>query len=629
MPNPYQNNKNEDVTGLTQQVAGMGLNGPDGKAYVPPHLRNRPASAAQSDSASSFSSGGSRDTRNGDRRPYQGNARQGGGYFQSGANDRYTDRPQSSRAPFVDSKRYPLARNTRLEEELFGTQVNTGINFEKYDDIPVEVTGTDVPEPISSYPESHLDPLIKENIALCGYVTPTPVQKYAVSIVNGKRDLMACAQTGSGKTAAFLIPIISACMAAGQESKYQPPAGDYRSGRNTGYPTALIMAPTRELALQIYEESRKFCYRSWVRSCVVYGGADAGQQIREIQKGCDLLVATPGRLIDLIQRGKISLAGIKFLILDEADRQLDMGFEPQIRQIVQGEDMPGKAERLTLMFSATFPKDIQILARDFLNDYVFLSVGRVGSTSENIVQRIEFVEENDKREVLLDILYTEMEDSKSKADGKQRLTLVFVETKRAADHLEDYLYQAGFPSTSIHGDRTQKQREAALYSFRKGTTPIMVATAVAARGLDIPNVTHVVNYDLPTDIDDYVHRIGRTGRAGNVGKSTSFFNFNNKMVAAGLLELLREANQEIPEWLDSAVRQVTYEKSGGRSYGGGRGGRGGGGHRSGGGNFSDHRRGGGGSGGGNAGGSWGGRGNSSSQGFGNNNNNNSNYRSAW
>jgi len=274
-----------------------------------------------------------------------------------------------------------------------------------------------------------------------------------------------------------------------------------------------------------------------------------------------LLVATPGRLVDLIERGRISLQNIKYLVLDEADRMLDMGFEPQIRRIVEGEDMPPTNGRQTLMFSATFPRDIQMLARDFLSDYIFLSVGRVGSTSENITQKIEYVEDPDKRSVLLDILHTH----------GAGLTLIFVETKRMADTLSDFLINQGFPATSIHGDRTQRERERALEMFRSGRAPILVATAVAARGLDIPNVKHVVNYDLPTDIDDYVHRIGRTGRAGNTGVSTAFFNRGNRGVVRELIDLLKEANQEVPTFLESIARE------GGGGFGGGRGGRSGGG----------------------------------------------------
>jgi ATP-dependent RNA helicase DDX3X len=379
---------------------------------------------------------------------------------------------------------------------------------------------------------------------------------------------MACAQTGSGKTAGFLFPILTNMFTVGPSAPPADPSmnGAYRTRK--AYPTALILAPTRELVSQIHDEARKFAYRSWVKPAVVYGGADIGTQLRTIERGCDLLSATPGRLVDLLERGRISLANIKFLVLDEADRMLDMGFEPQIRRIVQGEDMPDVNARQTLMFSATFPRDIQMLARDFLKDYIFLSVGRVGSTSENITQRIEYVEDFDKRSALLDILGTE----------QTGLTLVFVETKRMADMLSDYLLQARIPATSIHGDRTQREREMALATFRQGRTPVLVATAVAARGLDIPNVTHVVNYDLPTDIDDYVHRIGRTGRAGNTGISTAFFNRNNRNIARELVELLREANQEVPAFLDGLAQEQSFGGSF-RGRGGGRGGRGRGGSR--------------------------------------------------
>lgn len=462
-----------------------------------------------------------------------------------------------------DGKHIPGPSNQRLERELFGapndpTKVHSGINFANYDDIPVEASGHDVPDPVLQFTNPPLDPHLIANIQLASYKTPTPVQKYSIPIVMAGRDLMACAQTGSGKTGGFLFPILSQAFINGPANLPASGAGGMGFRSRKALPTSLILAPTRELVSQIYDESRKFAYRSWVRPCVVYGGADIGTQLRSIERGCDLLVATPGRLVDLIERGRISLANIKYLVLDEADRMLDMGFEPQIRRIVEGEDMPSVQGRQTLMFSATFPRDIQMLARDFLKDYVFLSVGRVGSTSENISQKVEYVEDPDKRSVLLDILHTH----------GAGLTLIFVETKRMADSLSDFLINQNFPATSIHGDRTQRERERALEMFRNGRCPILVATAVAARGLDIPNVTHVVNYDLPTDIDDYVHRIGRTGRAGNTGLSTAFFNRGNRGIVRDLVELLKEAHQELPAWLEAIARE-------GAGFGGSSGGRGG------------------------------------------------------
>ncbi|KAI1503513.1 DEAD-domain-containing protein [Biscogniauxia marginata] len=487
----------------------------------------------------------------------------GGGGGNSGGSGGYAR--GSGDGQWRDGKHIPGPPNPRVERDLFGvpndpSKQQTGINFEKYDDIPVEASGHDVPEPVLAFSNPPLDEHLLRNIELAHYKVPTPVQKYSIPIVMGGRDLMACAQTGSGKTGGFLFPILSQAFLTGPSATpVSAPGGGYGRQRKA-YPTSLILAPTRELVSQIYDESRKFAYRSWVRPCVVYGGADIGSQLRQIERGCDLLVATPGRLVDLIERGRISLQNIKYLVLDEADRMLDMGFEPQIRRIVEGEDMPGVTNRQTLMFSATFPRDIQMLARDFLKDYVFLSVGRVGSTSENITQKVEYVEDVDKRSVLLDILHTH-------GGG---LTLIFVETKRMADSLSDFLINQNFPATSIHGDRTQRERERALEMFRNGRCPILVATAVAARGLDIPNVTHVVNYDLPTDIDDYVHRIGRTGRAGNTGHSTAFFNRGNRGVVRDLIELLKEANQEVPAFLETIARESSFG-------GGGRGGRSGGG----------------------------------------------------
>ena len=420
---------------------------------------------------------------------------------------------------------------------------------------------------------------------------------------------MACAQTGSGKTGGFLFPILSSMFTYGPIAPPQEMSHSYNSRRKS-YPTALILAPTRELVSQIHDEGRRFAYRSWVRPAVVYGGADIGQQIRNLDRGCDLLTATPGRLVDLMERGRISLCNIKYLVLDEADRMLDMGFEPQIRRIVEGEDMPGVQDRQTLMFSATFPREIQMLARSFLKDYVFLSVGRVGSTSENITQRIEYVDDQDKKSLLLDLLV---------AEESGGLVLVFVETKRMADLLCDFLCAQRHNATSIHGDRTQREREAALHAFRTGRAPILVATAVAARGLDIPNVTHVILYDLPTDVAEYTHRIGRTGRAGNTGTSTAFFNRNNLGIGRDLVDLLKDANQEVPQWLVD----ITSERSFGGGYSSrpsrGRGGGGGGGRSggnrdfrssTGGGGYNAPRQsgGGGGYGGGGGGGGYGGYG---------------------
>lgn len=573
------------MTDLNEKMNDLSVQEPQKKGYVPPHLRGKRDSSngnnRSNDKFSSFGSSGSQYNGGGYGGSFNDGLSRGNGYGGSGSygNDfggygrrggnygggNYGSRGKYNRsAPgvgkWVDGKHMPAAKDTRLELELFGVAEDpsfqsSGINFDNYDDIPVEASGNNVPEPITSFTAPPLDDLLVENIKLSRFTRPTPVQKYSVPIVAGGRDLMACAQTGSGKTGGFLFPVLSESYMNGPAPV--PETSNAFSSKRV-YPTILVMAPTRELVSQIYDEAKKFSYRSWVKPVVVYGGADIGTQMRSLERGCDLLVATPGRLKDLLERGRVGLASIKYLVLDEADRMLDMGFEPQIRHIVQECDMPGVQDRQTLMFSATFPRDIQMLAKDFLKDYVFLSVGRVGSTSENITQKILYVEDEDKKSLLLDLL----------SSNDNGLTIIFTETKRMADRLADFLYDEEFPATAIHGDRSQYEREKALAAFKSGRAPILVATAVAARGLDIPNVSHVVNFDLPADIDDYVHRIGRTGRAGNVGIATAFFNRNNRNIVKGLIELLTEANQEIPDFLTKIARESAF--GGSKSTRGGR-----------------------------------------------------------
>ncbi|CCC68257.1 hypothetical protein NCAS_0B01730 [Naumovozyma castellii] len=548
---------------LSEQVQNMNINDNE-SGYVPPHLRG----GSRSRGGSRPSSRNSNYEGNNNEGSFFGfNNRRGGGSFRGGRGGRggfdnnYGPRGASNRGRWEDGKHIPGPRNPKVELELYGAAEDpqfqsSGINFDNYDDIPVEASGDNVPEAITAFTSPPLDELLLENIKLARFTKPTPVQKYSVPIVAAGRDLMACAQTGSGKTGGFLFPVLSESFKTGPTVVDNAQSHGYYQKK--AYPTAVIMAPTRELATQIFDEAKKFCYRSWVQPCVVYGGSPIGNQMREMDRGCDLLVATPGRLSDLIDRGKISLSNVKYLVLDEADRMLDMGFEPQIRAIVEGADMTPVGERQTLMFSATFPADIQHLARDFLADYIFLSVGRVGSTSENITQRVLYVENQDKKSALLDLL-------SASNDG---LTLIFVETKRMADQLTDFLIMQDFRATAIHGDRTQQERERALAAFRSGRANLLVATAVAARGLDIPNVTHVINYDLPGDIDDYVHRIGRTGRAGNTGVATAFFNRDNSNIVKGLYEILSEANQDVPAFLNDAMRDASSGRGGSRGRGG-------------------------------------------------------------
>ncbi|KAL8456263.1 hypothetical protein ACS0TY_034469 [Phlomoides rotata] len=420
-------------------------------AYVPPHLRNRPPASEPPAMPFSgppavndrFANGGpsNRSQWAGSRadygRPgYGGGGRGNGGGW--GGRSGWGGREREVN-PFGKDD---LSADTEPE---FTEQENTGINFDAYEDIPVETSGGNVPPPVNTFADIDLGDALNLNIRRCKYVKPTPVQRHAIPISLAGRDLMACAQTGSGKTAAFCFPIISGIL-RGQIPQRQ-------RGVRTVFPLALILSPTRELSMQIHEEAKKFSYQTGVRVVVVYGGAPIHQQLRELERGVDILVATPGRLVDLLERAKVSLQMIRYLALDEADRMLDMGFEPQIRKIVEQMDMPRQGDRQTMLFSATFPKEIQRLASDFLSNYIFLAVGRVGSSTDLIVQRVEFVHETDKRSHLMDLLHAQRANG---IQGKQALTLVFVETKKGADSLENWLCINGFPATTIHGDRTQQ-----------------------------------------------------------------------------------------------------------------------------------------------------------------------------
>ncbi|XP_035391670.1 probable ATP-dependent RNA helicase DDX4 [Electrophorus electricus] len=419
------------------------------------------------------------------------------------------------------------------EEGSIFFHYETGINFDKYDDILVDVSGSNPPKAIMTFQEAGLCESLNRNVSKSGYVKPTPVQKHGIPIISAGRDLMACAQTGSGKTAAFLLPILQQLMTDGV------PASKFSEMQE---PEAIIVAPTRELINQIYLEARKFAYGTCVRPVVVYGGTSTGYTIREVLKGCNVLCGTPGRLLDIIRRGKVGLSKLRYLVLDEADRMLDMGFEPDMRRLVGFPGMPAKEERQTLMFSATYPEDIQRLAADFLKvDYLFLAVGVVGGACSDVEQQIFQVKQYLKREQLLELL---------KTTGMER-TMVFVETKRSADFIATFLCQEKVPTTSIHGDREQREREMALSDFRTGRCPVLVATSVAARGLDIEHVQNVVNFDLPNNIEEYVHRIGRTGRCGNTGRAISFFDPEpDTPLARSLVKVLSGAQQDVPSWLE-------------------------------------------------------------------------------
>ena len=328
-----------------------------------------------------------------------------------------------------------------------------------------------------------------------GYETPTPIQEQAIPPALEGRDLQGCAQTGTGKTAAFTLPIL-------QLLAQEPPVRGRRPIR------ALVLTPTRELAIQIDECCRDYARYTPIRHCVIFGGVNQRPQVEALERGVDLLVATPGRLLDLIGQGYISLDAILFFVLDEADRMLDMGFIHDIRRILPL--LPAK--RQTLFFSATMPEEIAALAARILHDPVLVTVTPPASVVETIAQRVYFAEKSEKSELLIRLL--------RESDARQ--VLVFTRTKHGADRLARILNRAGIDAAAIHGNKSQNARVRAMNDFKSGACRVLIATDIAARGIDIDQLPLVVNYDLPEVAETYVHRIGRTGRAGREGSAWSF-----------------------------------------------------------------------------------------------------------
>ncbi|XP_013162997.1 PREDICTED: ATP-dependent RNA helicase vasa, isoform A [Papilio xuthus] len=481
----------------------------------------------------------------GDRGRGRGRGRGGGGrggrHNDGGFDNEAGGDDEMKKAPVT----YVPPDPTDNEQEMFSSTISSGINFDKFDRIAVKVSGENPPRPIESFESANLRKSVLENIARSGYKKPTPIQKHAIPIIAEGRDLMGCAQTGSGKTAAFLVPIINKILEEGAPLTVSPNA----------QPQVIIVSPTRELTLQIFNEARKFSYGSVVKVAVAYGGTAVRHQSDNISRGCHILVATPGRLHDFVDRRRVSFEQVRCVVLDEADRMLDMGFMPTVEKMMEHPTMVPSTERQTLMFSATFPEDIQHLAGRFLNNYLFIAVGIVGGASTDVEQIFHQVTRYEKQNTLKKLI----EDN----DGKR--VLVFVETKRNADFIAAMLSEQQMLTSSIHGDRMQQEREEALHNFKSGRHCILVATAVAARGLDIKNVDIVVNYDLPKSIDEYVHRIGRTGRVGNRGMAVSFFDADHDMaLMADLAKILRQADQPVPDFLEGGGT-ATYT---GNKYGG-------------------------------------------------------------
>ena len=415
--------------------------------------------------------------------------------------------------------------------------------FLKNDEI--EFKSEDFP---NSFNNIDFHPLLKNNLVKMKYDQMTPIQKVIIPYILQKNDCLGCAETGSGKTIAFLSPIISLLLNEGppkEDEKYLKKNSKYSN--STSYPVCLILVPTRELAEQIFIESRKLLYKTGIVVCKCYGGVPTDSQIRELRMGVDIVIGTPGRINEFIDKKILFLDLVKYLVIDESDRMLDMGFKPQLESIIiKNEHMSSKDERINLMFSATIPKEVEEISYEFMKENCYLISTNKNkdnikgyNANENVEQLIYYVNDEEKISKLHEILQT--------TEGN---VLIFLEKKKSVDKLESFLISRNYNVIGIHGDKPQIERQKAIKKFSSGEIPILVATDVASRGLDFPNVSYVFNFDMPKNIEDYIHRIGRTGRVGNKGKAISFYNNNNKQIGQALVNELKKSNQKIPEFLE-------------------------------------------------------------------------------
>jgi ATP-dependent RNA helicase RhlE len=388
-----------------------------------------------------------------------------------------------------------------------------------------------------SFEDLGLSPTLLAAIKKQGYETPTPIQQQAIGPVLAGRDLLGIAQTGTGKTAAFALPILQRLATAAPEQK------------GPRKPRILVLSPTRELATQIAESFATYGHRSGFRQAVIYGGVSQQPQVRALRGGAEIVVATPGRLLDLMNQGLARLGSIEVLVVDEADRMFDMGFIRDLHKIVAA--LPKK--RQTLLFSATMPEDIRLLANKILNDAVRVQVAAKSMAADTVDQSVFFVEKRNKPVLLQHVI------------GKMEITraIVFTRTKHGADKVARHLAKSGIRAEAIHGNKSQAARQRALARFKSEKPPILVATDVAARGLDIDDVSHVVNYDLPDVAETYIHRIGRTGRAGATGLAFSFCAGDER---AQLRDIERLLNMKTPVCDDHPV--YSAPSGAGGAYGG-------------------------------------------------------------
>lgn len=400
--------------------------------------------------------------------------------------------------------------------------------------VAIRVSGFDVPRPVKTFEDCGFSGELMKAIAKQAYEKPTPIQCQALPIVLSGRDIIGIAKTGSGKTASFVLPMIVHIMDQPELEKEEGPIG-------------VICAPTRELAHQIYLEAKKFAKPQGIRVSAVYGGMSKLEQFKELKAGCEIVVATPGRLIDMIKMKAVTMRRATYLVLDEADRMFDLGFEPQIRSIV-GQIRP---DRQTLLFSATMPRKVEKLAREILSDPVRVTVGEVGMANEDITQVVQVIpSDTEKLPWLLENLPRMIDEGD---------VLVFASKKATVDEIESQLAQRSFKVAALHGDKDQASRMEILQKFKSGTYHVLIATDVAARGLDIKSIKSVVNFDIAKDMDMHVHRIGRTGRAGDKdGTAYTLITQKEARFAAELVNSLIAAGQNVSmELMDLAMKVIS------------------------------------------------------------------------
>ncbi|XP_054287256.1 uncharacterized protein LOC129003063 isoform X4 [Macrosteles quadrilineatus] len=402
-----------------------------------------------------------------------------------------------------------------------------------YDTHKIKVYG-DAPKPILHFEEANFPKYVADTVHKIGFDNPTPIQAVGWPIAMSGLNMVGVAQTGSGKTLGYILP---ATVHINNQEPLRPGDG----------PIGLVLAPTRELAQQIQQVARDFS--AGLKSCCVYGGAGRGPQAQMLERGVELVIATPGRLLDFLERGVTNLKRCTYVVMDEADRMLDMGFEPQIRAIME----QIRPDRQVLMWSATWPEEVRQLAKDFLKDYVQINIGSTElSANHNITQHVEVCEEHEKENKLRNLL------KKLFSEEDVGKTIVFCATKQKVDEVARFISRQGYKAMAIHGDKSQTERNYVLREFRHSRSSILVATDVAARGLDVQDVRNVINYDYPQNSEDYVHRIGRTGRSDQLGNSYAFFTSLNQRQAKGLIDVLQEAKQHVDPQLSEMAVTANY-----------------------------------------------------------------------